>query len=182
VGIGRTFLALMLIVYRLELGAGGGLVGLALAIALNDPSETHIEITDQAQLLGLMEHNIKLNKLPPELVSASILDWGSTATSQQPDVLLAADCVYFEPAFPLLLQTLKQLMGPDTVCYFCFKKRRNADLHFVKDLKKTFRVEDVNDDPERSIWSRERLFMWVNILTFEEDEADTSYRYKITRK
>jgi len=144
---------------RLELGAGGGLVGLAIALALGQSSNAHIEITDQIQLHSLMEHNIKVNHIAPEFVSASVLDWGEASIHKQPDVLLAADCVYFEPAFPLLLQTMKQLIGGNTVCYFCFKKRRNADLHFVKDLRKSFRVEDVMDDPDRGIWSRERLFL-----------------------
>lgn len=135
------------------------MVGLALAIALENSSTSHIEITDQTQLLALMQHNIKLNKLPSERVSASVLDWGDSSTHDQPDVLLAADCVYFEPAFPLLLVTMKQLIGSKTICYFCFKKRRNADLHFVKDLKKSFRVEDIMDDPDRPVWSRERLFL-----------------------
>jgi hypothetical protein len=45
------------------------------------------------------------------------------------DVILAADCVYFEPAFPLLIQTLKDLAGqnekiPDFL--FCCKKRRKV--------------------------------------------------------
>jgi len=148
-----------LIISRLELGAGGGLVGLALAIALGFSSTSHIEVTDQVQLLALMQHNIKLNELPAHLVSASVLDWGECLSHEQPDVLLAADCVYFEPAFPLLLITLKHLLGPNTICYFCFKKRRNADLHFVKDLKKSFHVEDIMDDPDRPVWSRERLFL-----------------------
>ena len=103
---------------RLELGAGGGLVGLAIALALGQSSNAHIEITDQIQLLSLMEHNIKLNHLAPEFVSAYVLDWGEARIHKQPDVLLAADCVYFEPAFPLLLQTMKQLIGGNTVCYF----------------------------------------------------------------
>ena len=147
--------------HSLELGAGGGLVGLAIALALGESSTSHIEITDQMQLLALMQHNIKLNELPTELVSASVLDWGASSFQEPPDVLLAADCVYFEPAFPLLLVTMKQLIGLNTICYFCFKKRRNADLHFVKDLKKSFKVEDIMDDPDRPVWSRERLFLYV---------------------
>jgi len=130
-----------------------------MAIALGESSGSQIEITDQVQLLALMQHNIKLNELSSELVSASVLDWGASSTEHKPDILLAADCVYFEPAFPLLLVTLKQLIGPSTICYFCFKKRRNADLHFVKDLKKSFKVEDIMNDPDRPVWSRERLFL-----------------------
>ena len=45
------------------------------------------------------------------------------------DVVLAADCVYFEPAFPLLVQTLEGLASqngetPDFL--FCYKKRRKV--------------------------------------------------------
>lgn len=146
--------------YRLELGAGGGLVGLALAIALGTKSSSHIEITDQEPMFELMGTNITLNELPSTLISASILDWGTPLQGRkQPGILLAADCVYFEPAFPLLLQTMTQLIGPDTVCYFCFKRRRRADLRFVKDAKKLFNVEDVSDDPEKGQWSREQLFL-----------------------
>lgn len=47
-----------------------------------------------------------------------------------PDVILAADCVYYEPAFPLLVQTLHELAGPSTEILFCFKKRRKVCLSF----------------------------------------------------
>lgn len=118
-------------------------------------------MTDQLQLLALMELNIKLNNMPTSHVHASVLDWGSDASKsvEPPDVLLAADCVYFEPSFPLLLETMKQLIGPNTTCWFCFKKRRRADLRFIKDAKKTFHVQDVQDDPDRIIWGRQGLFL-----------------------
>jgi len=127
---------------------------------LKEESNTKIQITDQEPMLELMRQNIALNDLSPSLVEASILDWGSPlAEYQPPDILLAADCVYFEPAFPLLLQTMTELIGPNTTCYFCFKKRRRADLRFVKDAKKVFFIEDVVDDPDREKWSREGLFL-----------------------
>lgn len=112
-------------------------------------------------MLALMKKNITLNSLQ-DRVTASIYDWGEAVPAhlpQLPDIILAADCVYFEPAFPLLRQTLIDLIGPNTVCYFCFKKRRRADLHFVKAIKKTFNIEDVQDDPDKPIWSRENLFL-----------------------
>lgn len=116
-------------------------------------------------MFALMNQNISLNALDTK-VKASIYDWGSAVPAevpQHPDVILAADCVYFEPAFPLLQQTLQDLIGPNTVCYFCFKKRRRADLHFVKAIRKMFVVEDVTDDPEKSVWSRENLFLYVRL-------------------
>lgn len=142
-----------------ELGAGGGLVGLAVAIGCKTGSVLHI--TDQEPMFELMKQNIALNKLDAR-VAASIYDWGTPTPSQlpsHPDVILAADCVYFEPAFPLLQQTLKDLIGDNTVCYFCFKRRRRADLTFMKTAKKMFEVQEVVDDPDKEIYSREKLFL-----------------------
>jgi hypothetical protein len=112
-------------------------------------------------MFDLMKRNIALNNLETK-VDASIYDWGEPAPSQlsaHPDILLAAECVYFEPAFPLLQQTLKDLIGDNTVCYFCFKKRRRADLGFMKVARKMFDVEEVDDDPDKGVWSRENLFL-----------------------
>ena len=112
-------------------------------------------------MLALMQRNISLNSLQGS-VEASIYDWGEPVPSglpPHPDVILAADCVYFEPAFPLLQQTLSDLIGDKTICYFCFKRRRRADLHFIKAIKKNFVVEDVLDDPDRIVYSRENLFL-----------------------
>lgn len=112
-------------------------------------------------MFALMKQNIALNSLEGK-VKASIYDWGSPVPAdvpQHPDIILAAECVYFEPAFPLLQQTLQDLIGPNTICYFCFKKRRRADLTFVKAIKKRFVVEDVTDDPDKPTWSRENLYL-----------------------
>ncbi|KAI5236509.1 hypothetical protein E4T43_08583 [Aureobasidium subglaciale] len=145
--------------YRVELGAGGGLVGLAVALGyqLNQP----LHLTDQIPMFSLMERNIALNNLQ-DRVKPSIYDWGGPIPEgipKHPDVILAAECVYFEPAFPLLQQTMKDLIGPNTVCYFCFKKRRRADMNFVKVMKKMFVVEPIEDDPDKPKWSRENLHL-----------------------
>lgn len=81
---------------------------------------------------------------------------------QKPNVILAADCVYFEPAFPLLLQTLEELLElcREAVIYFCFKKRRRADLQFIKTAKKKFVVEEI-EDQDRQTFSREGLFLYT---------------------
>lgn len=130
---------------------------MALGFELSQP----LHITDQIPMFALMKQNIALNSLEGK-VKASIYDWGSPVPAdvpQHPDIILAAECVYFEPAFPLLQQTLQDLIGPNTICYFCFKKRRRADLTFVKAIKKRFVVEDVTDDPDKPTWSRENLYL-----------------------
>jgi hypothetical protein len=112
-------------------------------------------------MFDLMRRNITLNNLETR-VTASIYDWGTPTPSHlpaHPDIILAAECVYFEPAFPLLQQTLRDLIGENTVCYFCFKKRRRADLGFMKVAKKMFDVKHIDNDPDKEIYSRENLFL-----------------------
>ena len=88
--------------------------------------------------------------LPPEVVGI------------KPNIILGADCVYFQPSFPLLLATLKDLMAlsQETTVYFCFKKRRRADMQFLKQAQKAFHVEEVLDE-DRPIFSRQGLFMFA---------------------
>ncbi|KAI0536973.1 putative methyltransferase-domain-containing protein [Xylaria digitata] len=149
----------------LELGAGGGLVGLAVARGC-DLGENHAPlcITDQMEMFSLMRHNIALNELEGK-VEAMLLNWGEPLPAEivanPPDVILAADCVYFEPAFPLLQATLADLLSlrPEAVIYFCFKKRRRADMQFLKQAHRRFCVTEIDDD-ERPVWSRQGLFMF----------------------
>lgn len=47
----------------------------------------------------------------------------------QIDLILAADCVYFEPSFPLLVQTLVDLTtlaNENCDILFCYKQRRKV--------------------------------------------------------
>lgn len=70
--------------------------------------------------------------------------------------------MYFEPAFPLLLQTLGDLLAlnEDATIFFCFKKRRRADPKFMKKAQKLFFVEQAIDE-DRPIFSRESLFLYT---------------------
>jgi predicted nicotinamide N-methyase len=156
---------------RVELGAGGGLVGLAMArgCSVNMP----IYITDQESMLPLMEENIKINGLSN--VKAVVLNWGRPPPSSipaRPAVVLAADCVYFEPAFPLLISTLEQLLGPESVCYFCFKRRRRADMRCIKQIKKIFDVVEIRDYADYDIHARANLFLYkIKSRGFNKDDA-----------
>lgn len=95
----------------------------------------------------------------------------------KPNVILAGECVYFEPAFPLLMQTLKDLLAlnPDAVIYFCFKKRRRADMQFVKMARKAFAVEEIFDD-DRAVFSRESLFLFT--FTAKRSKAGSNTQTK----
>ena len=113
-----------------------------------------------------MKRNIALNSLQSNIV-ATELDWCVSSGGipprlvpfasifhaprskplpehiPRPDIILAADCVYFEPAFPLLVSTLAALVPPllesaPPEVLFCYKKRRKADKRFFAMLKKEF--------------------------------------------
>ncbi|KAL2863032.1 putative methyltransferase-domain-containing protein [Aspergillus lucknowensis] len=145
-----------------ELGAGGGLVGLGVASGC-EIGPSPIFITDQAPMLPLMKANIALNNLS-STVRAMVLDWTEPIPDgipKHPDIILAADCVYFEPAFPFLISTLHGLLGPDSVCYLCFKKRRRADVRFVKLAKRAFQLTEINDDPDAATYKRENIFIYT---------------------
>ncbi|PNY25412.1 Uncharacterized protein TCAP_04663 [Tolypocladium capitatum] len=115
-------------------------------------------------MLELMQHNIRLNEVESR-ASALVLNWGEplpeAVVRQRPNVVLAAECVYFEPAFPLLMQTLKDLfaLNDEAAVYFCFKKRRRADMQFVKMARKAFAVDDMFDE-DRPVFSRQALFLF----------------------
>ncbi|CEL57857.1 putative protein YNL024C OS=Saccharomyces cerevisiae (strain ATCC 204508 / S288c) GN=YNL024C PE=1 SV=1 [Rhizoctonia solani AG-1 IB] len=141
----------------IELGSGTGLVGLVAGLL----GAEEVIITDQEQLINIMEENIELNDLRGR-VRASVLDWGQPLSVNFPpavSIILAADCVYAEPAFPLLVTTLVDLNNayPNAEILFCYKKRRKADKRFFGMLKKQFTWEEVMDDPEREIYSRQAI-------------------------
>lgn len=178
--------------YSLELGAGGGLVGLALALECG--VQSRLLVTDQQEMLDLMKHNVKLNNLQSR-ATALILNWYAAphvfpffsfsfffptldkfilmlieyrgeplpqlVIEQKPNVILAAECVYFEPAFPLLMQTLKDLLtlNSEAIVYFCFKKRRRADMQFVKMAKKAFKLQELFDE-DRPIFQRQNISLF----------------------
>lgn len=107
-----------------------------------------------------MARNVILNNLSN--VTVSELNWGQPLADDlpRPDLILAADCVYFEPAFPLLVQTLSDLVIDEkTEVLFCYKKRRKADKRFFALLKKKFTWTEVMDNPNREVYSREQIYL-----------------------
>ncbi|OCF33594.1 hypothetical protein I316_04667 [Kwoniella heveanensis BCC8398] len=148
----------------IELGSGTGLVGIVAGML--EPS-AEVWVTDQEVLLDLMEINAEFNI--PSLkrgrnVHVAELNWGEDIISSplpidECQLVLAADCVYFEPAFPLLVRTLCDLapVGKDIEILFCWKKRRKADKRFFAMLKKHFDQHMVDDDRpgERERYNRE---------------------------
>lgn len=113
----------------------------------------NIIATDMAQLLPLLQDNIDLNQASDK-IKAQELSWSvfqpsnfseqsrpkcyrGEPTDLKPDIILAADCVYLEWTFPLLVDTLKNLCTPSTTVLMSYKKRRRG---------KTSRAAGVKDE------------------------------------
>lgn len=143
----------------LELGSGTGLSGLAVALA--NPS-MRCYITDQKQMVPLMEANILINQLE-DRVFAQELNWGEQLPEycKDVDLILAADCVYLESAFPLLEATLLQLTESKPVpILMAYKKRRKADKRFFTSIKKHFVVTEIKEFPEYEAFVRDSVHLF----------------------
>ena len=46
-------------------------------------------------------------------------------------------------------------MGENTVCYFCYKKRRRADRDVIRKLGKLFEVEEM-----KGLWEKDGVFLY----------------------
>lgn len=59
------------------------------------------------------------------------------------------------------MKTLVEILTlcPEATVYFCFKKRRRADMQFMAKAKKAFHVTEIEDD-DRPVFSREKLFLY----------------------
>ncbi|KAK6347677.1 hypothetical protein TWF718_005515 [Orbilia javanica] len=99
----------------IELGSGGGVTGLAIGLELDhiggdvEKGGCEFWMTDMQAMMDLMQKNVAFNGLEGK-VECGLLDWADPlpefVTKAPVDIVLAADCVYFEPAFPLLEKTL----------------------------------------------------------------------------
>jgi len=122
------------------------------------------ELEEEHLQSGTILSNAQFPTYRGEPLSQEVVDF-------KPDVILAADCVYLEAAFPLLMQTLKDLLElePKATVYFCFKKRRRADMQFLKNARKAFTVTEIEDE-DRPVFSRDNLFLY----TFTRKDSGSS--------
>ncbi|OQR97043.1 serine/threonine-protein kinase Nek5-like isoform X2 [Achlya hypogyna] len=113
----------------IELGSGCGLVGLV----AQDLGAAHVVVTDQEEIVGLLEHNIALNG-PRDLtaIRAEQFNWGSNTfrdlwVNDQPfDYIVVSDCInpiYGVESWRNLAKSIRDLGGAHTVCYLSYEER-----------------------------------------------------------
>ncbi|XP_048389653.1 protein N-lysine methyltransferase METTL21A isoform X1 [Stegostoma tigrinum] len=135
----------------IELGAGTGLVGIVAALLGAD-----VTVTDREVALQFLESNLQEN-IPPDLqnkVRARELNWGVNLDQFDPgsyDVVLGADVVYLEEAFPALLETLEYLSSEETTVLLSCRIRYERDQNFLQMLGSRFVVEKVHYDTEKDV-------------------------------
>ncbi|KAG0373344.1 hypothetical protein BGX24_011828 [Mortierella sp. AD032] len=129
----------------LELGAGTGLVGIAVAAAF---PELTVLSTDLDEALALMQQNVDANKalLPSDNMQVGFLDWAEKDRKVEPvEILLLADVVYNDLSHEFLLQTVLDYSDERTKVLLGYKFRHEAEQQFFENAKKHFDIEIVHE-------------------------------------
>ncbi|KAF9569170.1 hypothetical protein EC968_002678 [Mortierella alpina] len=129
----------------LELGAGTGLVGIAVAVAF---PELSVESTDLDEALALMQQNVDANQalLPNKNMKVGFLDWAEKGRKVDPvEILLLADVVYNDLSHEFLLQTILDYSDERTKILLGYKFRHEAEQQFFERAKLFFNIELVHE-------------------------------------
>ena len=123
----------------IELGAGNGMAGILIG-KLFSPSE--VVITDLADHLGLIEHNITLNTHTTihgvdnkDNTKAFVLDWLSPHVAEKMlgkfDIVFALECIYREPLYGPLIETLHTVCHDDTIVFLGLTRSFGNSLYHL---------------------------------------------------
>ena len=107
----------------LELGSGVGTGGLAAALLHGADSVT---LSDVSKVLPNLAHNVGLNGVAARALE---LDWHATdmPTAGQYDLVLAADCIYYEADAPALAAAVASHLAPGGQAVLMNRPRRAGD-------------------------------------------------------
>ncbi|XP_032882585.1 EEF1A lysine methyltransferase 3-like [Amblyraja radiata] len=137
----------------LELGSGSGIVGILATLLGGD-----VTLTDKPYVMKQLEYNVSAN-IPPDAkhrIKISPLLWGTDQKNYPNDFdfILGSDLVYCPVQFPHLLQTLRDLCGPNTVIYLSTDmKYREGSVDFHETLlPEQFNSEVVNTNRSNCIY------------------------------
>lgn len=137
----------------IELGAGTGLVSMAVALLGG-----YVISTDRQQALSILEENIKANLDGPlesarGAVTVKKLDWEESAQefNNTFDLILGADIIYIEETFSKLLSTIKALSSNSSKVILSCRIRYDRDTRFLTMLGEFFTVSKVYTDEARGI-------------------------------
>ena len=122
----------------LEVGAGCGIVGIALA----QLRKCEIILTDLEDAQDIMQSNVDwAAPAPGSSLKRQVLGWGAGLGDLENvnfEVVLVSDCIYNPDSSVLLAQTLKELSNhnPNLLIFVAFKRRHDADDVFFEHMQK----------------------------------------------
>lgn len=145
----------------IELGAGCGIVGIALAQSVPD---CQVILTDLPEAREIAQRNIDgMNPAMMSTVSFTELNWEQplpdTVKSRSHDLILVADCTYNPDSGPALVHTLSALVekSPRAVVLLSMKVRHRSELlffdlmkqaDFVQSSRVRLALPEQSDEPE----------------------------------
>ncbi|ESP03382.1 hypothetical protein LOTGIDRAFT_237692 [Lottia gigantea] len=152
----------------IELGAGTGVVSLV-AGSLG----AKVTITDLPEFLPLISLNIQENKaLLTGEIKAETLIWGQVSDVMKKtewDLILLADCIYYEESLEPLVRTMVELCGPRTTILCCYEQRDTGnkpelEKQFFELVRKNFEVSKIPlEDQDNEMSSAD-----IHILLFTQ--------------
>lgn len=122
----------------LEVGAGCGIVG----IALSQLRKSDIVLTDLEDAQDIMQSNVDCAApASGSSLKRQVLGWGAglgDLENARFDLVLVSDCIYNPDSSVLLVETLKELsnQNPNLVIFVAFKRRHDADDVFFEHMQK----------------------------------------------
>ncbi|KAL3891239.1 hypothetical protein ACJMK2_003502 [Sinanodonta woodiana] len=132
----------------IELGSGTGAVGLMAGSYGAD-----VTMTDLPEFIPLIQLNIDTNKhLFVTKVTAAALPWGRLQDIEENcDIILLADCIYYEDSLEPLVNTIDQLCSDRTTVYCSYEERSignnpEVERKFFKLVRQKFDVEEIPQD------------------------------------
>lgn len=123
-------------VRAVELGAGCGIVGIALAQLL---PRCHVTLTDLPEVDEIVSRNMQAARLPPgSALDFQVLDWDEkpshTVFGETLDLILVSDCTYNADSLPALVRVLGYLTdaSPRALVLVSLKRRHESEAVFFE--------------------------------------------------
>lgn len=144
----------------LELGAGLGCVGLTAACLGGN-----VTVTDLPEVLPALLSNIESNKTVWEknggTIKAKPIDWSSALSLEEwdlPDLIVLADCVYYQESVNHLIETLLRLSGDETKLLVCqeerqTEKQKSVWKNFLEQFEMHFDFKKVPQNEQHDVFN-----------------------------
>ncbi|KAJ2161205.1 Protein-lysine N-methyltransferase efm6 [Coemansia sp. RSA 552] len=142
----------------LELGAGTGIVGIALA---RMQPQCRVVVTDKPELLPLLRRNIELSRVAN--ARAECLDWTrEEPLGAAPDMVLVSDGIWDRGLHGPLASTLARVAsGAQTTTLLAYETREfAAEAEFMALWSRDFRFHDIKPAQQHPVMQSEDIWLF----------------------